>query len=242
MTGLKTYILHLPRSRARKQNVDRLMNVFGGDALVHEGVDGEQLTRQNISEVMGDGFAPRYPFTLRRGEIAAFLSHRACWKRILDEGVDAALVIEDDVFLNTRFDEALELSRRSLGESMLIRFPVQNRERPDRVLATRQKTQLFRPRVIGLGMQAQLVTRGAAERLLETSNCFDRPVDTFIQARWLHEADVLSVWPSGVTEMSADLGGSLIGETKGVGDRISRELRRPIYRAIVALKSRRNRA
>ena len=33
MTSLKTYILRLPRSRARKQNVDRLMAVSGGDAL-----------------------------------------------------------------------------------------------------------------------------------------------------------------------------------------------------------------
>ena len=46
---------------------------------------------------------PKYPFKMRKAEIATFLSHRKCWQKIIDDELDGALIIEDDVSLSTSF-------------------------------------------------------------------------------------------------------------------------------------------
>ena len=79
-------------------------------------------------------------------------------------------------------------------------------------------------------MVAQIVTYDAARRLLERTERFDRPVDAYLQLRWKHGVRVLTLWPNGVREISSILGGSMIQE-KSTGDRIRREILRPLYRA-----------
>ena len=64
--------------------------------------------------------------------------------------------------------------------------------------------------VVPLGMCAQLVSRAAADRLLAATSRIDRSVDTFLQLRETSGARVFTAWPSGVSEVSSELGGSTI--------------------------------
>ena len=94
--------------------------------------------------------------------------------------------------------------------------------------------------MVGLGTQAQIVTYDAARQLLEKTAHFDRPIDVYLQLRWKHGVRVLSLWPNGVRERSSSLGGSLIGKERRNGDKIRRELLRPLYRAKLNFYSRIN--
>ena len=78
-----------------------------------------------------------------------------------------------------------------------------------------------------------------AERLLAASVRFDRPVDTWLQMRWVHGVDILSVWPTGVGEASGDLGGSTQKKRRGTLARIRAEIARSRYRRRIAALSRR---
>ena len=152
-------------------------------------------------------FQPKYPFELRTGEIGAFLSHRACWQAILDEGLDAGLILEDDVALDIEsFNKALALSARAAVVDSYIRFPVIGREKHGRTIAVDGGMTLFEPRMVGLGAQAQLVGKNAARRLLDITVSYDRPIDSLLQLRWLTHVPMLAVMPNGVTEISGSLG------------------------------------
>ena len=87
--------------------------------------------------------------------------------------------------------------------------------------------------VIGLGMQAQIVTKDAAYSLLRITQNFDRPVDTYLQLKWIHEVKILTALPSGISEISNRLGGSLIGNKKSLYEKFFREIIRPIYKVKV---------
>ena len=102
----------------------------------------------------------------------------------------------------------------------------------------RDNISIFEPTVIGLGTQAQIVTYDAARRLLEKTEQFDRPIDVYLQLRWKHGVRVLTLWPNGVRERSSSLGGSLIGKETSNGDKLRRELLRPLYRAKLHIYSR----
>lgn len=207
-------------------------------AEVLKAVDGREMTPADHLAFRARMHRPHYPFHLRDSEVATFLSHRKAWSRLVDDGLDAALVLEDDVDLGEEFSAAFELARRTLQPDDIIRFPAWKRERPAEIVAREGKVRIFKPLVVGLGMQAQLVGRGAASKLLEQTKAFDRPVDSAVQMDWITGVRTLTAMPSGLREVSGRLGGSLIGRRKSMTETMHREVMRPIYRWAIARRSR----
>jgi glycosyl transferase family 25 len=229
--AVDAFIIHLERAPARLPQVERLCQQLPIATSIIPAVDGKSLTGQEKAHYKHHLMRPSYPFPLRLTEIAAFHSHRACWQAIIDQGLDAALILEDDVTLEEPFfSQAFSATLTNMIQGDVVRFAVKASERPRNILSPGPGPRIMVPRSIGLGMQAQIVTREAARILLEKTQKFDRPVDTYLQLRWHHSVRVLTVSPSGVREISAEMGGSLIGEHKEFLEIIFREVLRPIYR------------
>ena len=230
---LKAMIVHLDRAIGRAKQVDRLRRELSIMCQVVDAIDGTKLTGAENSYYERKWVSPIYPFDLRHAEIACFLSHRKCWQHIVDQNVDVALILEDDAELElSTFNVAMDLALAILKPGDFIRFPVKQREFDGTVIASNSLVTLRKPNHIALGMVGQIVTKEAAAKLLAASERFDRPVDCFLQIDWLHGANVLSVWPSGVSEISQALGGSMIDhKSKSIGSKLRREVLRPIYRS-----------
>lgn len=230
------FIIHLERATARLGQVDRLRGELPITPSIMKAVDGISMCEVQKSHYKPHLLRPSYPFALRQAEVATFLSHRACWQAIIDQELDAALILEDDVALEEpTFSRALEAAQAHMVQGDLVRFPIKIREKPFETLSVSGEPCVIVPKLIGLGMQMQIVTRDAARVLLEKTRHFDRPVDTYLQMRWDHGLRVLTVWPSGVMEISADLGGSLIRKRKGLWGRVRSEILRPLYRVRLSL-------
>ena len=165
-------------------------------------IDSEQLGDGEVAAVYRRYLhRPRYPFELRRQEIACFLSHRKAWREIVDRGLDAGLVAEDDVDADpVLLGEVIEAVLANMQPADFVRLPVKVREDgPLRFAAG--KIEVIEPGLRGLGMQAQIVGREAARRLLAETEQFDRPVDTTIQLPGLTTARVLAVRPAFVAHV-----------------------------------------
>lgn len=234
-------IIHLERARARLPQVEATKDMLPLRTHVLAAVDGQQMSETQSRSYCQKLLRPYYPFELRPSEVATFHSHRACWRRIIDEGLDAALILEDDLDLDPEvFLPALCLAMANAQPGHFVRFPIKLREVAIREIATSDPIRLQSYDRIGLGMVAQLVTRGAAKALLAVTEEFDRPVDDFLQMQWVHGVRVLTVWPSGVREISNELGGSLISRKSGIFEKLRREILRPIYRRKMRSSARRN--
>ena len=232
-------IIHLERSLERKPQVEKLKKDLPYQTKVVEAVDGSNPNIDFSKSYTPRLLRPYYPFSLRSAEVACFQSHRKCWQEILDRGLDAAFIIEDDVdIIDGEFTAAVKLAMKEIRMGDLIRFPMKPREKPRNRSVKRDNISIFEPTVIGLGTQAQIVTYDAARRLLEKTEQFDRPIDVYLQLRWKHGVRVLTLWPNGVRERSSSLGGSVIGKERSNGDKIRRELLRPLYRAKLNIYSR----
>ena len=232
-------IIHLKRSLERKPQVRKLKQDLPYRTKVVEAIDGSKLDNELSKSYKPRLLRPRYPFSLRSAEVGCFQSHRKCWQEILDRGLEAALIIEDDVdIIDEEFTAAIKLAMKEIKMGDLIRLPMKPREKPRNSNVKRDNISIFEPTVIGLGTQAQIVTYDAARQLLEKTAHFDRPIDVYLQLRWKHGVRVLTLWPNGVRERSSSLGGSVIGKERSNGDKIRRELLRPIYRAKVNIYSR----
>lgn len=234
-------IIHLERAHARLSQVKAAMEVLPLRSQIVPAIDGQQMCDEHSSAYVRKLLRPYYPFQLRPSEVATFHSHRTCWKRIIDDGLDAALILEDDLQIDPEiFNPALELAMSNVQPGDFVRFPIKIREEALRDIASKGSIHLRSHDRIALGMVAQLVTHDAATALLAASEKFDRPVDSFLQMQWVHNVRILTVWPSGVREISSELGGSLIGRKSGFFEKVRREILRPIYRRKIGTLSKRH--
>ncbi len=237
---MKSFIIHLQGDTRRQPNVARLLADLP-DAEVTAAVAGQDAVAAGLARTRaGDLHVPHYPFALTPGEVGCFLSHRACWRRIVDEGLEYALIVEDDLAIDrVIWPQALGLIAAHAGPDSYIRIPAKDRERPAHVVTQGVTARLFLPRVIGLQTVAQVVGRNAAARLLAKSETIDRPVDTFVQMHRVTGQPVHTILPGGVREMTVALGGSTIQKKTRARDKLAREIRRAIYRARVRSRPQR---
>lgn len=236
MSDPKAFVIHLARSAQRRPQVERLRASLPWPSEILDATDGARLTQAEVDRVyVRNTRRPRYPFVLNRAEIGVFLSHRAVWRRILAEGLDYALVFEDDAEVDSAAFArtcALAGKRRSLWTYALAPSP-KTRVR-GQVVAQGEGVALVRPDNPPLRAIAQFVSAEAARRLLAVTETFDRPIDTFLQMSWVTGVELLALTPSGVRDASAALGGSTIqARHKPLAHKLARESLRPLYRAQV---------
>lgn len=233
---IEAFIIHLKRATARQAQVAAMQQALPFPVHVLEAVDWRDLSDSQIAACTGTGLAaPRFPFRLHKPEIACFLSHRKAWQEIGARGLDAALILEDDLGIDAQvLAGACTFALGHFTRDDFVRFPERLREKHIRQVASGNGYCLFRAQPVGLGMLAQLVGADCAGRLLDHSTVFDRPVDGFLQMVWQHGVDALTVFPTGIAEISQDLGGSLIGKRKSLLEWAWSEVARPIYRKQVA--------
>jgi GR25 family glycosyltransferase involved in LPS biosynthesis len=200
------------------------------------------MTDEQIANVYQPNLhAPYYPFRLRPGEIGCFLSHRRIWQKMVDESIPQLLILEDDIEMLPNFDQSLQHAVETTPKDGYVQFQVRPLRIAGGIRNDDQWPQLLKPTVVPLRTSAQLVTLGAAVRLLHFTEVFDRPVDTAIQLTWMHGATVLVSSPQSVTEVSRTIGGSTIGgkkKRKPLLDNLRRELNRTLYRYRITASSK----
>lgn len=238
---IEAFIIHLARAEARRPQVDHLLATCPVPARIIGAVDGRELSAGELDAVYSRKrlHAPRYPFQLTVGEVGCFLSHRKAWQAILDSGLEAGLVIEDDVEMDSVvFARALELSHKHIATDGIIQFQVREIKQAGPVAASDGSVQLTRPVLIPLRASCTLYSRQAAQQLLEQTTRFDRPVDTYMQMHWLTGLRPCLAIPSGVSDKGNDIGGTTIqARDVPILKRLRREVLRPIYRARIRFSS-----
>ncbi|MCW2283876.1 GR25 family glycosyltransferase involved in LPS biosynthesis [Rhodoblastus acidophilus] len=233
MSDCKAFILHLERARQRRSQAEAIAAATPMPTEILAAVDGAALSDAEVAKVYTRQLhAPRFYLGLNRAEIGAFLSHRAAWRRIVEDGLDFGLVFEDDAHIDAAaFARTCAFAKASRSQWDYALAPAMNR-RP----GAGQRVTLNHPSAPPLRALAQFVSNAAARRLLAVTERFDRPVDTFLQMSWVTGLELLTFTPSGVFEISESLGGSTIQHpSKSAQEKLWRELSRPIYRAQVRL-------
>jgi GR25 family glycosyltransferase involved in LPS biosynthesis len=234
LSDCKAFVIHLERSRQRLAQAEAIRAAVPMPSEMLAAVDGAALDEAQIARVyVRQLHAPRFYFNLNNAEIGAFLSHRAAWRRIVEDGLDFGVVFEDDAELDpAMFARTCAVAKATRAQWDYALAPAMRRD----AARTNQRVMLHHPSAPPLRAIAQFVSQAAARRLLAVTEHFDRPIDTFLQMSWVTGVELLTFKPSGVFEVSSALGGSTIQRpSRSAQEKIWREVSRPIYRAQVRL-------
>ncbi|WP_294541940.1 glycosyltransferase family 25 protein [uncultured Rhodoblastus sp.] len=236
MAEPKAFILHLERAAQRRPQVDLLRSALPLASEIVAATDGALLSPQQVDAVYRRQLhRPRFSHPLNRAEIGAFLSHRAAWRQIVGQGLDYALVFEDDAAIDAEaFARTCAFARETRAQWDYALAPAPQTRIAGAVVAEQHGVALIRPKNPPLRAIAQFVSNDAARKLLAATEKFDRPIDTLLQMRWVTGVELLALKPSGVQEQSGALGGSTIQrKSMGLAEKLRHEIARPIYRAQV---------
>lgn len=242
--SVAAFVIAMRSAVERADQVDRLIAACPVPCRRWDATDGRAMSPEETARhYVADLFTPHYGFGLTPAEVGCFLSHRRAWQQIIDQSLSHALIMEDDLELLPNFDDVFRFALQQSPPASLVKFDVRNFVGPCSPVCGDDEIAIVRPEVIPLRATAQLVSRAAAERLLEMTRRFDRPVDTFLQMRWIHGVDILVARPRCTAEVSEMIGGSIINRSQKRQPLLRvmyREYKRKLYRHHIDNRSRRH--
>ena len=104
-------VINLDRSPKRLESISKQLADQSLSFERFPAVDGHKLTKEELSRLEAPYNAPE-KFVFRKAlwpnEIACFLSHAACWEKLVKSDCEWGLIMEDDIVLSLRFKEALQ--------------------------------------------------------------------------------------------------------------------------------------
>lgn len=116
---MKVYIINLERDVSRREHILKQCSDLSLPAEVINAVDGRALSQEQLDCLTH----PLYSAGLTAGEIGCSLSHYHAYRKMVTEGIDCALILEDDVHLDAALPEILswyEAQKHRRAEVVLL--------------------------------------------------------------------------------------------------------------------------
>ncbi|MBP0439647.1 glycosyltransferase family 25 protein [Tianweitania sediminis] len=230
---MEVFFINLDRSPERRAFMMDQLEALGVSFERIAAVDGKtaDLTRHAGSP-------------LTQTEIACFLSHRDCWKRIVDLDLDYGLILEDDVRLSPRFAAVASDTAWLNPLNGLAKLDTSGRK----VLLERQSKEgpaglrFHRLRSEHTGCAGYIISRGKAREFLGRSSArLTEPVDLFVFGEQAVAEERVVAWqavPAVVAQEKrfASVAGkpmdSVIGSRRGKRGSLATLAKREICRAL----------
>jgi glycosyl transferase family 25 len=170
---VRAYVINLVRSPERRENITAQLIKHGIEYEIIEGVDGRELdlTDSRVTLDISSSFLAADSF--RPGLAGCALSHLRVYRKILDDGRDQALVLEDDVTIPADLSGLADAVAKQLvgAEVALLNFDSPQACRVSRrdAVALPSSRQLVLPIDLSQPVSgaAYVITREACERMNE---------------------------------------------------------------------------
>ena len=198
-----TLLVNLAESQERLTKMNTTLKRLGINYERVEAINGKLLPQEIKKEITYpyNHFDTRVRFTreLTDGEIGCFLSHRACWAKLVDSNENFALIMEDDIEISKLATKYLLNSNwipSSVDICQLSCLEASQKGRiKDKTLYIDETISLVAPLYpIPLGCQCYLISKQAATKALSLSEKLPCPVDDFLFSPWFSMAKIFTIW------------------------------------------------
>lgn len=165
---MQAYIINLARSTDRRAHITGQLGQARADHEIVNGVDGRDVDLSD-TELVDQAFANAH--TARPGVVGCALSHLKTYQKILDDDLDSACILEDDVLLPEDFSVLTSAIARHMSgaEVVLLNFHSQGTCRITRAGAADLPSSRLLARVVDetppKSAGCYLITREACARM-----------------------------------------------------------------------------
>lgn len=200
MTMPPVFVINLDKSPERMAKIAKRLNELEIPFERISGVYGADLSEYDLNSAYSARLNARtYRRPLTKGEIGCYMSHLKAWKAIVDSSIPCALVIEDDILIDSNIKTLCEkLNKIAYSYDIVKFFCKKSKPKVIKKVSMGNGYNLCRFKKVPIGNLAQLISLEGAQKLLKNFSTFGRSVDEDIQHWWEADLNVLGVFPSAV--------------------------------------------
>ena len=195
------FVINLATSPDRSQACAEQLTRLGLTPTFLEAVDGRTMSDAEIAALVDEtGRLKRAPQPLTKGEVGCYLSHLAVLEKIVGEGIDQALVMEDDLLAGEALPAVLDaIATKVLPRYEMIKLGISEPQTKPftPILPLAAGAELVRHHNVVNSNLAYIITKAGAARFLRYGRPIRYPVDVAMNRSWRHGLDILGVrpWP-----------------------------------------------
>jgi glycosyl transferase family 25 len=166
---IHTFIISLPKDKNRREHLAKQLQNTGLPFSILDAVDGSALSAAELNELYDrEKAVRRFNRELSKGEIGCALSHISVYRKMIEEDIPYALVLEDDANI---LDSDLATTLSNLAQSYPPQTPVAILLSHIRRYDAQKRIRLDDGRSVydayrGVGAHGYVVTKAAAEILV----------------------------------------------------------------------------
>ena len=192
--SLPVFVINLARDAERRRHMEDALRAIGLGAEFIAAVDGRALSAAERAAYDANRALRVYGVAMSDGEIGCYLSHYRLYERIVREGIETALILEDDLDISPELPAILDTLIESPDRNWLVvrleslrprvHNPPSDRFSGVRVAELPGGSGLYRLGTHVLGAGAYLIRREGAERMLAYGRRIFMPIDHTMDRFW----------------------------------------------------------
>ena len=197
---LAIFVISLKKSFKRRKEMTQRLDRLGLKFTFIDAVVGEDIPQFEKSRLCSRKRNEFLRFPLSNGALGCLLSHRVVWQKMQDQGIDCALILEDDAIIASEILDILPLLENLKGKFDMINLH-DRKGRPLIDVAQISKSHsLTTTRYNAIATVSYMIDRKAAKHLLSISLPAIFEVDVLMNRWWEHGLQTLVVTPQVVCE------------------------------------------
>lgn len=209
---MKVFVISLEGSVERRARMSAMLHQCGLDFEFFAAVNGRALDHKTF--LASDALLDLLP-----GEVGCYLSHLAVWRKVVDDGIDQALVLEDDAILDPQAVPVVHACANLPERWDAIRLSSTEKQVGLVVRVINGKFRLILPLKNPSGLVGYLISGSGARRMLAVYDRIRVPIDTAVDDYWRNGLNIPLISPPVVFHCWE--GESTIGH-EAAGDRVVR--------------------
>ena len=181
------FVISLARAAERRADIARRL---GADNIRHEivdAVDGDTLDMSQLADRYSDKAAEKkFGLALTRREIGCYLSHYNLWRRMIDEKIPAAVILEDDARWEKDFSPVVAgiMNCEWQWDVVLLKTRTPHRRTSRIVCSLGGGYDMVQYKRIAADAAAYCITLAAAEKLAKHAWAIVKPIDVIWWDYW----------------------------------------------------------
>ncbi len=116
------WVLNLERARGRREFMEMQLQELNWQFEIVPAVDGKCLDSEDLKYYSAQEAMKTIQREMKPGEIGCALSHAKMWERIVAEGIEEVLILEDDVTVKSEILDVLDSRSTFPGDWEFINF------------------------------------------------------------------------------------------------------------------------
>ncbi len=200
----KIFLINLDRASDRLALVEKQFRDLGLDFERLPAVDAKSTSEEILNKHYSKSLNRKHYFTsLTKTEIACYMSHLKAMNKVIEEDLDYAIILEDDIVLYPNFKYVHNIIASIKEDWEYLKLQI-NQGRKKKITKRNPIEVASLPDVnfehiswskIPIGASAYVISKKAAKKFLKTYPLVYRPADVDLQFPWEHKINITGISP-----------------------------------------------